>query len=255
MNTQTETQLRRNVGIREGYNQWASTYNTDGNPLIAVEEESKSITKIDFTGKNVVELGCGTGRNIRRMCALGASTITGVDFSAGMLGRAADELGCSVGGDVSTIDGCDTSCCLIQHDLLSGPTPLDDHQYDVVLCSLVLEHIPVAQLPEIFAEFRRLCKPGTGIVQITVQHPYLNYRKVTARFDDPDTGDRIIIGEAPKANVSHYVLAASSAGLDIVDMGEFGPSEELISNLERAEKYRGMLTLLAMTMKNSTTSA
>ena len=75
------------VDTQEGYDQWSLTYDSTGNPLVAIEDRAINELLGDINGKKIIDLGCGTGRNSRKLRNLGAE-VTGADFSEGMLGKA-----------------------------------------------------------------------------------------------------------------------------------------------------------------------
>src|SRR5690242_9664115 len=72
---------------REGYDQWAATYDSDGNPLIALEEPLVAELLGDVRRLRVLDVGCGTGRHALRLAQAGAY-VTAIDFSAAMLEQA-----------------------------------------------------------------------------------------------------------------------------------------------------------------------
>lgn len=72
---------------REGYDRWAAVYDTDGNPLIAMEEPEVDRLVGDISGRAVLDVGCGTGRHALRFAAAGAH-VTAIDFSEEMLRKA-----------------------------------------------------------------------------------------------------------------------------------------------------------------------
>src|SRR5258708_17507001 len=72
------------VAAREGYDRWAETYDTDGNPLIALEERHIGSLVGEVDGLIVADVGCGTGRHAVRLAAGGAQVVA-LDFSPRML--------------------------------------------------------------------------------------------------------------------------------------------------------------------------
>lgn len=91
------------------------------------------------------EFGCGTGLITLRL-APRVRSVMGVDSSEGMLAVLDKKIAAALATNVQTrrVD-------LAQGDRLEG-------QYDLVVISMVLHHIPV--LAEIFAEFRRILRHG-----------------------------------------------------------------------------------------------
>src|SRR3954469_9134228 len=77
---------------RDGYDRWAATYDTDGNPLIALEEPHVDALLGDVRGLCVLDVGCGTGRHALRLARAGAA-VTAIDFSEAMLAQARAKVG------------------------------------------------------------------------------------------------------------------------------------------------------------------
>src|SRR5438046_70083 len=86
------TDSSRVVPTRQGYDLWASTYDTDGNPLIALEEPLVDGLLGDVRGLSGLDVGCGTGRHAIRLAAAGAK-VHAVDFSEAMLQQARNKPG------------------------------------------------------------------------------------------------------------------------------------------------------------------
>src|ERR1051326_1267698 len=79
----------RCLPVREGYALWAASYDADLNPLLALEERKLDLLLPDAQGKDAIDLGCGTGRWLRKLLRRGARSAVGVDFTPQMLSRAA----------------------------------------------------------------------------------------------------------------------------------------------------------------------
>jgi malonyl-CoA O-methyltransferase len=180
------------VPTRQGYDRWASSYDTDGNPLIALEEPLVDGLLGDVRGLSVLDVGCGTGRHAVRLAAAGAK-VQAVDFSSGMLEQACRKPG--AGAVLFSV-----------HDL-SAPLPFSAGTFDRIVCGLVIDHI--ADLVGLFAEMLRVCRPA-GCVVVSVMHPAMMLRGVQARFHDTESGAEI--RPASHAHqLSDYVLAAARA--------------------------------------------
>jgi malonyl-CoA O-methyltransferase len=223
----------RPVATREGYDQWAAVYDTDGNPLIALEEPRVAELLGDVAGLEIADIGCGTGRHAVRL-ALAGARVTAVDFSEGMLARARAKTGAE-------------RVRWIGHDLGSR-LPLPDGAFDRVLCALVLDHI--ADCRGLFAEFGRLVKPGAegGRIVVSVMHPAMMLRGVQARFNHSETGEKVHV-ESVANQVSDYVMAAMHAGLRITHMSEHAADEALVAKAPRAAQHLGWPMLLMMGME------
>lgn len=217
------------LGVREGYDRWSEFYDGDGNPLIALEERHLPGLIGEVAGLDVADVGCGTGRHAVRLAAAGAR-VTAVDFSDRMLEAARRK------GESAAIR-------FVAHDV-TRPLPLPAAAFDRVLCCLVADH--VADLPALYRELARLCRPRPGsAVILSSAHPALTLRGVQARFRDPRTGERAQIDSATH-QVSEHVTAALRAGLRIEHMSEHIADAELAATHPRAEKYVGWPLLLVM---------
>jgi ubiquinone/menaquinone biosynthesis C-methylase UbiE len=215
---------------REGYDRWATIYDVDDNPLIALEQPRVDSLLGDVRGLRVVDIGCGTGRHTVRLLRAGA-LVTAIDFSEEMLNRAQCKVEPSQRLDVQ----------FVQHDL-AQPLPLESASVDRVLCGLVLDHIPGLDL--LFGEMRRICKLD-GAVVISVMHPAMMLKGVQARFTDPQTGRETRPVSCPH-QISDYVMAAARTGLRIDHISEHLVDPALADKCPRAQKHLGWPLLLLM---------
>src|SRR5690606_31840263 len=134
----------------------------------------------------------------------------------------------------------------VRHDL-HGRLPLPDACSDRVLCALVLDHIP--DLAALFREMRRVCRQDGRIV-ISVMHPAMMLRGVTARFTDPATG-RETRPESQSHQISDYVTAALGARLRLDHISEHAVDEALATRSARAARYLNWPVLLMMQLSPS----
>lgn len=230
MSSHEATAAIEHLPTREGYDRWAGIYDDEQNPLIMIEQPLVDALLGDVRGLIVADIGCGTGRHAIRLVQRGAR-VTGIDFSQQMLERAHIKAN-SVGGMAMQI---------VQHDL-AEPLPFEQASFDRVLCGLVLDHIP--NLATLFADMKRICKPG-GFIVISVMHPALMLKGVQARFTDPITG-RETRPQSCRHQISDYVTAASTAGLRFEHCSEHAVDAALAARCPRAEKYLGWPILLMM---------
>ena len=186
---------------REGYDRWAPLYDQKTNRIVGMKQRTIERLMGDVRGLEVVDLGCGTGRNAAQMAEAGAN-VTGVDFSEGMLAEARRRPGA---GKIRWIVGS-----------LEQPIQLPDAAFDKALCSLALEH--VEDLPTAFFQMRRIVRPS-GEIAVVEMHPAMMLKGLSARFHDPKTGQEI----RPRSvghQISDFVKAIVGAGLTIADMEE-----------------------------------
>ena len=216
-------------GVRDGYDRWASVYDHDANPLPALEEPHVRAALGAIWGRDVLDLGCGTGRHTAWLAEAGAR-VTAVDFSENMLERARRK--------VSVADA-----RFIVHDL-HEPLPFDDASFDAVVSGLVLEHL--RDLGGFFIEARRVLRPE-GRAVVSAMHPAMFLRGSRARFTEPHSGEVVAPGSLPH-QLGDFVMAAVRAGFGLSGVGEYTPDAEFVRRYPRAERYEGwpMLVVLAL---------
>jgi 2-polyprenyl-3-methyl-5-hydroxy-6-metoxy-1,4-benzoquinol methylase len=88
-------------------------------------------------------------------------------------------------------------------------------RYDVVVFSLVLEHIQY--LDHVFSEATAALAPG-GLVYIGELHPFKQYTSSKARFDT-ESGTQVV--ECFTHHISDFVQAGQRHGLTVVDLQEY----------------------------------
>ncbi len=163
----TRTHLK--CGVEEGYALWAKSYTAQPNPMFALEERLLSPLLPDIAGKNVLDLGCGTGRWLKHLASHAPDTLIGVDRSPEMLSEA----------DRKRIAGAQ----LVKGNCAA--TGLPSHSFDLVLNSFVLSHVD--DLHRFAWEVRRLLKP-TGSAFVTDLHPDTALRLSWKRAFRSDSG-------------------------------------------------------------------
>ena len=206
------------TSVRSGYDRWATIYDREANPLIALEEPVVREALGDVAGLSVLDLGCGTGRHSVWLARAGA-TVTGVDFSEGMLEEARRKPGAE-------------TVRFLAHDL-HQPLPFADGVFDRVVSGLVLEHLH--ELDAFFAESRRVLRPG-GRAVVSAMHPAMFLKGVQARFTDPASGEKVQPGSVAHT-IGDFVMAAVRAGFALEGVDERAPDADFAARYPRAEKY------------------
>lgn len=140
------------VGVTEGYERWAPTYDCFPNPLLAREQRHVIPLLPSLRNRCVLDLACGTGRWLTRLLALGAQSAIGVDLSSAMLRVAGDKKGLS--GRIA------------QADCLS--LPFRPSIFDFSICAFALGHIK--DLRRAATEVLRVMKPDSDLF-VTDLHP------------------------------------------------------------------------------------
>ncbi len=215
------------ANTQSGYDRWSAVYDSDGNPLQALEEPCVHEWVADVSGRSVLDMGCGTGRHALWLAAAGAR-VKAVDFSEGMLAQARQKPGAD-------------QVEWIVHDLHT-PLPFDAAAFDRVVSGLVLEHI--RDLGLFFREARRVLAVG-GLLVVSSMHPAMMLRGTQARFTDPESGEVVAPGSLPH-QISDFLTAAIDAGLRLDRISEYLPDEAFATRFPRAEKYVGWPMLVMM---------
>ncbi len=140
------------VGVRDGYERWAPTYDHFPNPLLAREQRHVLPLLPRLRNRHVLDLACGTGRWLKHLLAMGALPGVGVDLSSAML---------RVGSNKMELSG-----KVVQADCLR--LPFRASTVDFSICSFALGHI--RDLSGAAAEFLRVMKPDSDLF-VTDLHP------------------------------------------------------------------------------------
>lgn len=208
------------LSVQVGYTLWADCYDTDGNPLIALEGPALAGWFGELAGRRALDLGCGTGRHTRALLEAGASVVA-ADLTPAMLRRA------RVG-----LEGRGVGWLRIA---LPGPLPFADATFDLVVLGLVAEHLD--DLDGTLVEVARVLAPG-GCCLLSALHPDRTAEGQSARFIDPVTGRRRPIRTVHRT-IPTYLISAAKAGLRLIEERTLVMTAELAESLPRAAPYVG----------------
>ena len=205
-----------------GYDRWAASYDSEPNALHTATAWVLDRAPLGCADCDVIELGCGTGRNAQRVIADGARSYMGLDGSQGMLSVAMQRYN-------------DSRINFAVVDLLAPWTTTK--QFDFALVVLVLEHLPLVD--PMFISLARALKPGAR-VRIVDLHPERVASGAFAHFREGSTNVNF-------ASVAHSVpmLCATfeAVGFDVVRR-DWLATDTMLSAVPGLTKHRGVKLLL-----------
>jgi cytosine/adenosine deaminase-related metal-dependent hydrolase/ubiquinone/menaquinone biosynthesis C-methylase UbiE len=137
---------------REKFALWSTAYDESPNPMLSLEERFLAPILPELRDKDIVDVGCGTGRWLGRIEKSAPRSITGIDISPEMLDRARRKLA----REAVLVVGNATSL------------PIASTSADVVMASFVAGY--VAELPRFAAELHRVARRDSRIY-ISDLHP------------------------------------------------------------------------------------
>lgn len=191
--------------INESYNAWAKSYDSMENKTRDLEAVVLRETFLNPHYGNILELGCGTGKNTGWLSQK-ADHVTALDFSSEMIAKARAK----VEADNITFTQTD----------INKTWPVRPGWSNLITCSLVLEHIE--DLDFIFKEAARVLK-RRGNFYICELHPWKQYSGSQARFE---TSEGIHKPTAFVHHISDYLNAAKANGFKLIDLKEYFDDRE-----------------------------
>ena len=253
----------------EAYDLWAPYYDTDGNFLQILDSHLLEQLLPEWLASlpvspNIIDLGCGTGRQTVRLLSFDGAEVIGLDLSPRMLEiarRRCSQVMNSLAAGSGTPKAKNVDFALF--DILNSPSSsnqpsdqlytqkliaepsvpsgIDIHSKcstDAILSTLVLEHVP---LRDFFAYCAYVLRPGATLL-ITNMAEDMG-RVSQAGFREPSTGKKI----RPKSfthGVEQTVREARLHGFSVHgDVQERDVREEDIETLklgERGKKWIGV---------------
>ena len=192
--------------IQDAYTRWSATYDSDRNLTRDLDRRVTESTIGDRNYQNILELGCGTGKNTALLNRIGRK-ILALDFSPGMLQRAKSKI---------TTD----HVFFVRADL-TKPWPARTGAFELVVCNLVLEHIE--DLAPVFHQAAQSLTAG-GEFFVSELHPFRQYQGTQANFRNEQETVAI---EAFVHHLSDFTEVARQNGLSLKMMKEWWHEEDL----------------------------
>ncbi|WP_330232921.1 class I SAM-dependent methyltransferase [Nocardia sp. NBC_00508] len=188
----------RTVDVATGYDGWAPTY--EQTVLDEMDLALLGRLRLDLGGvRRAADLGCGTGRTGTWLREHGIAHIDGVDMSHGMLALAAER------GAHTTLTRADVRA-----------TELPEGAYDLVIASLIDEHLP--ELAPFYTEAWRLAAPGARCVLVSYHPQFIMVSGMPTHYTGV-SGEPVAI-ETHLHLVSEHLSAGLAAGWVLTEVAE-----------------------------------
>lgn len=210
--------------VREGYGEWARTYEDTVVDLMDLRLLARLRT-VDWPRVSpAVDLACGTGRIGVWLRGAGVIDLHGVDFTEAMLDGARRK------GVYSRLTLADIAA-----------TGLDGAAYSLATMVLADEHL--ADLRPVYREVARLLSPGGRFVLVGY-HPFFLLMGVPTHFDRAP-GESIAI-ESHVHLTGDHVAAGLGAGLRLIEMIEGVVDDDWIAAKPKWQPHRDRPVSFAM---------
>lgn len=186
--------------IKKAYDQWSKSYDSDLNKTRDLDELAIKNYLRNEHFNNVLELGCGTGKNSRNFSEH-CEDLFCVDLSNKMLNKAKAKI------ELSKVQ--------FQQFDICQPWTFTQDKFDLISCSLILEHI--YNIDFIFHQAKQKLE-SEGRFIVSEFHPFKQYLGSQARFTQENSVVKI---PAYVHHVSEFLNAAKSANLSLIDLIEY----------------------------------
>ncbi len=188
------------MSIEKAYNIWANQYDTNENRTRDLDRKCTIETLNDFDFENVLELGCGTGKNTEWLLNK-AKRVIGLDFSQEMLNKAVEKIS-------------DERVIFKKADLTKN-WEVENNFADLITSSLTLEHI--SDLDHIFNQANQKIK-SNGLFFISELHSFKQYSGSKARYETENGTEEL---EVYVHHISEYIDIAKKNGFQLIELKEW----------------------------------
>jgi SAM-dependent methyltransferase len=215
-----------------GYDRWAASYD-DTDPSTWLDEPFLVKHLQPFPGCRILDVGCGTGRYLRRLPP-SAYRITGIDLSSRMLARARHHVGTR--SDVRLVQAS------------AGCLPFQPCSFDRIMSGLVIDHIASAE--QLFREMCAVLRVH-GHAVVAAVHPEM--QRITGRNIEIQ-GDEPIHIPGHLHEVDQLLTAAGDAGLAVIAMDEPCVTRAMLEHRPAWKNKVGLPALLLLSLRRRESS-
>lgn len=189
----------RTVDVRTGYGEWVESYEDTVEDVMDLALLERLVDPVWPEVERAADLGCGTGRTAKWLREKGVAHIDGVDVTPEML-------------DLARRRGAHDR--LVEGDAIS--TGLPAASYDLVICSLIDEHLD--DLRPLYREASRLATPNAAFVLVTF-HPHFIMTSGMPTHYTNAAGEDVAISTNVHL-ISDHANAGLQAGWRLAEMQE-----------------------------------
>ena len=186
--------------IEKAYDSWAHQYDSNRNKTRDLDAKATSETLSHYSFNDVLELGCGTGKNTLFLLKK-ASSIIGIDFSQEMLSKAKEKIN-------------DYRVQFVKADL-NDSWKIEHKSKDLITSSLTLEHIK--DFNHIFEQAHKVLRDN-GLFFISELHPFKQYSGSKARFESENG---LLELDVFTHHISDYLEHSKANGFVLLEMNEW----------------------------------
>lgn len=190
----------KTMSIKKSYNSWAEQYDKNENKTRDLDKKATIETLAKYKFKTVLELGCGTGKNTRCLIKK-AKSVVGLDFSEAMLEKAKSKI--------------KSDKVKFQKANLKKPWDVEGNSFDLITCSLTLEHIK--NIDFIFNQAYQKLKAG-GRFFVCELHPARQYIGSKAKYKTENGVKEL---EVFVHHISDYLHASKKSKFQLIELKEW----------------------------------
>lgn len=199
--------MKNSNNVEKSYAKWSQTYDQVENPTRDLDRKVIRKVLVNLKGKDVIEAGCGTGKNTIWLAKTAKSVIS-FDLSAEMLNVARRKIN---SGNVE----------FVQHDITKRWS-FPNECCDVVTINLVLEHIE--NINFVFKEAYRVLRKN-GKLFVCELHPDKQKKGTKARFTDSKKNTLVEI-DSYYHSKTDYIKAGIIAGFKNITLKDWFDEKE-----------------------------
>ena len=188
------------MSIENAYDIWAHQYDTNVNRTRDLDKKCTIETLNNLVFKNVLELGCGTGKNTEWLLNK-AERIIGLDFSQEMLNKAEEKIS-------------DKRVTFKKADLTKD-WKIENNFADLITSSLTLEHIK--NLDHVFSQANQKLNKN-GLFFISELHSFKQYSGSKAKYETENGTEEL---EVYVHHISEYIDDAKNNGFQLIELKEW----------------------------------